>query len=680
MTQRGEWDRIILPKMGDLKVHERNRLLELQCAFDLANVRVRNNHSRPALAEPEFWLPARSHLLHPLSLDWTARRGRARTPRSLDSERYALDLAGAHLRQIFSGARDRSFDQLLTPLARTLVSDDVSIRAFNICMNESQDEPGVRFPPFHEVPRLLEDLLDQYARTDLPPIGSAVGFLAAFLNIHPLEDGNGRCGRAIFSWLSHRSCDNSEVYIPLRRIIEISEGGFEIRVRELEIYGNWLPLIEYFISIYRWVDERMGPEFHANANANANAIEEPIVIAGMDVRKSEPASVEGGNFLENELARYTSLCWNSPFLASGQAGYALALHQAAISIGSNSLLSQAKSALADAILKLDELPLSSSLYSGLTGIGLAAGIIDQEEFAEVLGYIDVALGEGLLSGRNPKLDMVDGIAGIIIYGISRQTQGKVEPIFTSGINFALAEIFSDTARSPLGGISDLGMAHGLAGLLAAATAGVECGLLSAELTRPIAHGYSDLWSTVGKYQATYCAPSMRDSTSRSRVAWCYGSLGAAVSFLQGAALFPENTSRATALMDSAILQIRSGTHAIVDASVCHGWAGCAILFDYMSRHRSVCSRAMRMQLRQEAESMISIVSALGTRSEWRFPFVRGAQACEAWGLLEGSLGVVCAVAAIAERSTPAWTSMLGLTPTERTSDVFVRGREPTRGA
>jgi hypothetical protein len=73
---------------------------------------------------------------------------------------------------------------------------------------------------------------------------AAVFVLVGLLNIHPYIDGNGRCARTWYCLLLERTLGR-RVFVPLRRFIELSSGGFELRLREAEVFGRWTPLVQY---------------------------------------------------------------------------------------------------------------------------------------------------------------------------------------------------------------------------------------------------------------------------------------------------------------------------------------------------------------------------------------------------------------------------------------------------
>lgn len=650
MSSSSRWDQLSLPRMADLKQHERRRFIDLHRLRELVVNKVRKNDSGQLLQEESFWVAAAPRLSHPLSSDWIARQGMPRAKRSASAERSAAELAAGSLGELLEGPTDDAVCERLRVVAGHVVPGKNGMRVLDISMVKSGGGQGVIFPPAAQVPRLLAELVEDCATTDLPPSAKSVCLLAVFLNIHPLEDGNGRCGRALFSWLNARADSGWDLYIPLRKIIEISQGGFEIRVREAELYGNWLPLIDYFISIYQWIHDRI-LEIKDFAPSRGSVVE-PVLRTDFNLRDG---------MMARALHRYRNLGRASPFLCNGEAGVALALHQAALSTGCEKLEQQSKDAIRNSVELLDSFPLSSGLYAGVTGVGFAVCVMGADDELRILDDLDCVLGEGLLSGRNLKFDIVNGVAGVIIYAIERKWRGGASDVLVDGLNAALRTILLGDEGEYLPRIEDLGMAHGLAGVLAACATGIECGLLDAALLGPVGQAYDDLWCSVGQYDSTFCVPSKKTSVERSRIAWCYGSLGASVSFLQSSTLVPRNRNRALELVRWTLNQLRANQHGIVDASVCHGWSGGALILDYLSRHPALGSRELSNQLFSETKRMLGETDRMGNQSDGRFPFARGEMLVESPGLLEGALGVACAVQAVAERQTPAWATMLGLT-------------------
>lgn len=78
---------------------------------------------------------------------------------------------------------------------------------------------------------------------------AAVQVLALIYNAHAFLDGNGRLGRLIFNHCLHEAGMPEDSYIPLKTLYSMSQGGFEIRLRQVELQGKWTRLIEYHCDI-----------------------------------------------------------------------------------------------------------------------------------------------------------------------------------------------------------------------------------------------------------------------------------------------------------------------------------------------------------------------------------------------------------------------------------------------
>lgn len=65
------------------------------------------------------------------------------------------------------------------------------------------------------------------------------------LNAHALPDGNGRLARAVFNLELIWAGMSGHSYVPLYSFMVVSNGGFEIRLREAEILGRWGPITRF---------------------------------------------------------------------------------------------------------------------------------------------------------------------------------------------------------------------------------------------------------------------------------------------------------------------------------------------------------------------------------------------------------------------------------------------------
>ncbi|RXK65939.1 hypothetical protein ERT44_11850 [Stenotrophomonas sp. MA5] len=105
-----------------------------------------------------------------------------------------------------------------------------------------------------------DELLQQRAAPD-PAEGlrSAVQLLALANNAHAFADGNGRLGRALFNFCLHRAGLPQACFIPLKVLTVLSRGGYEVRLREAELYGRWEGLYAWHcaaIELYAWLGQQ----------------------------------------------------------------------------------------------------------------------------------------------------------------------------------------------------------------------------------------------------------------------------------------------------------------------------------------------------------------------------------------------------------------------------------------
>lgn len=88
---------------------------------------------------------------------------------------------------------------------------------------------------------------------------AAVQLLALVNNAHAFGDGNGRLGRALFNFCLHQAGLPEECFIPLKTLTVLSRGGYEIRLREAELYGRWDGLYAYHctaMEFYAWLGKQ----------------------------------------------------------------------------------------------------------------------------------------------------------------------------------------------------------------------------------------------------------------------------------------------------------------------------------------------------------------------------------------------------------------------------------------
>lgn len=203
-------------------------------------------------------------------------------------------------------------------------------------------------------------------------------------------------------------------------------------------------------------------------------------------------------------------------------------------------------------------------------------------------------------------------------------------------------------------VNDLGMAHGLAGVLAALAVGAprEC-------------RYDDAVASGLEYLCEQRDPSTgwpacvsAPGTAPSRPAWCYGTSGCAAAILSAAARLGASEPRAVALAALRNLAAQSLEEwRLSDHAICHGHSGAALIFAIASQESGDA------ELLDVSDMLVDVVldgfdrdSRLGYRA-WR---PEGFEDC--FNLLEGAAGIGLSLLTLAGACDPSWMTYVGLPP------------------
>lgn len=348
-------------------------------------------------------------------------------------------------------------------------------------------------------------------------------------------------------------------------------------------------------------------------------------------------------------------------LSSGSAGLAVCNAQLAWTRRDRRAAGTARTRLEEAIDVLATEPLTSSLYSGFTGIAWAAETVDRlldAEGEDRNGDIDEALTS--LLRRYPDqapYDLVHGLTGLGVYALARWPRpaaaqcllGVVEQLARrarhdrDGVYWWTPPMWKGPQRERYqpGGV-DLGVAHGMAGVIPFLARVYRVGLAQ-QTVRPLLDGavgwlLAHMVDTVsGPTAPCFVADDIEPGPARS--AWCYGDPGVAVALLLAARDVGEPAweAVATALAMGAANRPPDQS-GVVDAGLCHGSAGLAHLFNRMYQMTSVpvLADAARFWVERTLEE----------------------PACKGPGLLEGAAGVALALEAASTTAEPLWDQIL----------------------
>jgi len=366
-----------------------------------------------------------------------------------------------------------------------------------------------------------------------------------------------------------------------------------------------------------------------------------------------------------DLAREVSTAGNDYSLVGGSTGFALLCHELSADAPRDAAatLEPALDAIAGGELQ------DPAFFSGFCGVIWAA--------ARILGDVDTSdIDEVLLTLLSRKVwresyDLVLGLAGLGVYALDSPQRAPIVSrvidllesravVTDEGLTwFTPPALLHPLARaSAPQGVFDLGMAHGVSGVIAllarAALAGVERersrGILERAVPWLLAQRLPE--NALSHFPDRIVAGKM---PSPSRLAWCYGDLAVA------AALYTAGVAcRETAWIDTAERVTRDAAvrpheqSGVVDAPFCHGAAGVAHLFlrFHAATGDSIFADASRRWLRQliamrDSESFLTL----------RLDEAGNAQRQSVDGMLEGRCGIALALLAATNDAPPSWDRM-----------------------
>ncbi len=337
-------------------------------------------------------------------------------------------------------------------------------------------------------------------------------------------------------------------------------------------------------------------------------------------------------------------------------------------------------------------PVPLSLFGGLCGVAWATahvrGLLPGLDREDVNEEIDETLLE-CLDGPpwRKEYDLVTGPVGFGVYALERLprpiaiaclervvaylAEKAVRPSCLSSGGSHIAEVTwrveptwltpEYRARYPRG-VYDLGMAHGVPGVIALLARACAVGV-AADTAWPLLDG-AVRWLLVQRaYNEPAGFPAWIDldgTPEPARLAWCYGDLGVSVSLLSAARCLGvahwEQAALAIGRWAATRLPEQSG---VVDAGLCHGAAGVGHLFNRLFQATGEACFAdvsrywfqRTLEMRQSGRGIGGyLAGAVGPEDAmiWR----------PEPGLLVGAAGIALALLSAATPIEPAWDRML----------------------
>ena len=340
------------------------------------------------------------------------------------------------------------------------------------------------------------------------------------------------------------------------------------------------------------------------------------------------------------------------------------------------LLERCGSAMAaerlDHVLKTSAtMPMTSSLFGGAAGIGWLIGqVASGPEAAEAIACFDEAIERHLdANGRTERFDLMSGLVGIGVVAAERRDRaarrlgsrvlGHLEAtaIWTeTGATWKTAPRFLPEGRREKfpEGLFDLGVAHGVPGVIGMLARFVEVGLEARRSRRLLEAAVAWLLDAAPMKWPRFGASVPEERSTDRRIGWCYGDAGVAAMLLRaGRALRSKELIEESVRLLCALPKVVPQA-SWLDASFCHGAAGLAHIYH-------VAYRATRdPRLRLEAVRWIGEVLRLrapgaGTAGYTFWRLDSGApQRAEDATMLSGAVGVALVLLAAIEDREPSW--------------------------
>jgi lantibiotic modifying enzyme len=333
-------------------------------------------------------------------------------------------------------------------------------------------------------------------------------------------------------------------------------------------------------------------------------------------------------------------------------------------------------------------------YSGYSGVAWAIQHIqdwalpENGDDGDSNADVDEALAEILnVSPWKADYDLISGLAGYGVYALERMprpgARALLERILTRLEETAVPQQTGCAwptgvhllppwqAQIAPNGYYNLGLAHGIPAVLALLAAMLAWGVEPTRTGRLLDQGLAWVRSQASTEASPSAFPSWvlidhpQPEPIRNRIAWCYGDLGAGLALLQTARILADAPLQALAMtMLRACTERLPEECGCMDACVCHGWAGNALLFlrAYQYTNDELFARAARTHL----EHTLSLRKPGEGSAGWLtyFPNPNLPQGTDpnpyipVAGLLEGSLGIGLVLCAFLDDLEPAWDRML----------------------
>jgi lantibiotic modifying enzyme len=327
-----------------------------------------------------------------------------------------------------------------------------------------------------------------------------------------------------------------------------------------------------------------------------------------------------------------------------------------------------------------------SLFKGFTGVALAVELLTGRVLAppaddhdDPCADVDEAL-EGLLDAEpfheQAPFDLIDGLVGFGVHALARLGRPSARRVLGKVIarldQLSVKRADGRAWRSPPhpfklafpAGTLDLGVAHGVAGVIGLLGAACAAGV---EEARPILQGAVSFLLAQEERGDRTCFPTalVPDGTRPPiRSAWCYGDPGIAAALLVAGRGAGEPAWEAAALRVARVAVTRPPEDTfVVDAGICHGAAGLGHVYNrlFQATGDEAIGEAARSWM-DRALGMRRAGTGIGGYQTYTTFQDLSSMWHDDFSFLGGAPGIGLALMAATSGEEPAWDRMLAVSP------------------
>lgn len=231
---------LVIPAMSDLLPETQERLMKL----DGTLCHTERCHTGPLWENVSTeWL---EKLKHRLSTHYMARQIEGKHEGRTCYERHLINAFSLSYNDIVKRGDFDAFWHFLSHWSGQISSQRSGVRT--TAMRSSPDVNGcyIRYIDYEYLVDGMKQIWTLIINAPSLCLFSAVVSTTALLAYHPFYDGNGRFCRLLLNVMLKRDQDN---YIPFHDIYHQSYGGYFIRLRQAQLFGEWDEIVSFHCDI-----------------------------------------------------------------------------------------------------------------------------------------------------------------------------------------------------------------------------------------------------------------------------------------------------------------------------------------------------------------------------------------------------------------------------------------------